>query len=54
MLYFLIVWTILAFVCFSIGIALLHGLKASCFEDKGDRFFVSVWLGLITRGKIKR
>jgi hypothetical protein len=48
MLYLIVVWTALTFVCFTIGIALLNALKVECFERRGDRFIVAVWLGIAT------
>jgi hypothetical protein len=47
MLYTLVVWTILIFVCPAIGIAVLNWLKADCFDRRGDRFITAVWLGML-------
>lgn len=48
MFYFLLIWSLLIFVCLVIGTAILHVLKANCFQRKGDRFIISIWLGIIT------
>ena len=47
MFYFVVVWSILALVCFGIGQTSLSYLKVDCFEDKGDRLIVSLWLGVV-------
>lgn len=47
MLYFIFAWTILIIACCSIGTALLNLLRADCFERVGDRFIISVWLGVV-------
>ncbi|AFY77123.1 hypothetical protein Ple7327_1770 [Pleurocapsa sp. PCC 7327] len=47
MLYTLVVWTILIFVCPAIGIAVLNWLKADCFDRRSDRLMIAVWLGTI-------
>ena len=46
MLYFVVVWTFLLFICFGSGITLLGLLKADCFESRGDRLIVAIWLGI--------
>jgi hypothetical protein len=47
MLYFIITWNFLIVICLAIGVGVLNAVKADCFERKGDRFIVSVWLGLV-------
>lgn len=47
MLYFILIWTFLLITCCVIGTALLHLLKANCFERMGDRVLAAVWLGVI-------
>jgi hypothetical protein len=47
MLYFIFVWTILLILCCTIGIGLLHFLRASAFQRTGDRLITAVWLGVI-------
>ncbi|MFB2983754.1 LIC_10190 family membrane protein [Microseira sp. BLCC-F43] len=47
MLYFIFAWTLLIIACCSIGTALLNLLRADCFERVGDRFTISVWLGVV-------
>ncbi|MGF1492429.1 MAG: LIC_10190 family membrane protein [Microcoleaceae cyanobacterium] len=48
MLYFLFVWTILVCCCTPIGAAVLNWCNADCFDRQGDRFIVSVWLGILS------
>lgn len=47
MLYFVIAWTVLTGVCSIVGTSFLNILNADCFERKGDRFIVAVWLGVV-------
>jgi hypothetical protein len=46
MLYLIVVWIVLTVIFLSIGIAFLNGLKADCIERKGDRFILSIWIGI--------
>ena len=46
MLYFVVVWTFLFLICFGSGTTLLGVLKADCFERRGDRLVVAIWLGI--------
>lgn len=43
----MVAWAGLILACFLIGTAILHGVKADCFTRIGDRFIVSVWLGVV-------
>lgn len=47
MLYFLAVWSILSVLTWLIGIALLHALKATCFDRLSDRITIALWLGTV-------
>ncbi len=47
MLYFLVVWSILAALTWLIGTALLGGLQVTCFDRIGDRAIVALWLGTV-------
>ncbi|MEL6385653.1 MAG: hypothetical protein AAFQ89_24965, partial [Cyanobacteria bacterium J06626_18] len=47
MLYFLIVWGILAVLTWMIGTALLCGLRVTCFDRIGDRAIIALWLGTV-------
>lgn len=47
MLYFIIVWIIIISICYLLGTLILNQLKANCFERKGDRFIIAVWLGIV-------
>lgn len=46
MLYFLLVWTVLSFLCSTIGLGLLNGL-AIPLARSSDRWILSVWSGVI-------
>jgi hypothetical protein len=48
MLYFIFVWTILIFICLTIGTAILNLVQANHLTRKGDRFILSIWLGIIS------
>lgn len=48
MLYFIFVWTILLIVCCTVGVGLLHLLRATAFQQMGERFVAAVWLGIIS------
>ncbi|MBE9127578.1 MULTISPECIES: LIC_10190 family membrane protein [unclassified Coleofasciculus] len=47
MLYFIIAWAFLTVLCYVIGTNLLNTFKADCFEQRGDRFIIAVWLGVV-------
>lgn len=47
MLFLMVAWASLILVCFLIGTAILHWVKADCFTQIGDRFIVAVWLGVV-------
>lgn len=47
MLYCLVIWTLLLIVCCTIGLGVLNLLHTNAFNRLGDRFVVSVWLGII-------
>jgi hypothetical protein len=44
---FLIAWLGLLWFSFGIGTAILHRLQGNSFERVGDRFIISIWLGII-------
>ena len=46
MLYFLVVWSILLFLCVSSGLWGLTVTRAKAFQEKGDRFIVAIWVGI--------
>lgn len=48
MVFLTIAWAGLILICFLIGTGVLNFTKAGCFEEIGDRFIVSTWLGVIT------
>ncbi|WP_373479350.1 hypothetical protein [Geminocystis sp.] len=48
MLYFISVWTILLFICLILGIAILNSTRIDYLTRKTDRFFLSIWLGIIS------
>lgn len=47
MLYFLVVWSILLPVCLSIGLFILNICHGDEFSRPGDRFIISIWLGIV-------
>lgn len=47
MLSFLIIWSILLTVCLLIGLLVLNVFDVKGFSLPGDRFMISVWLGII-------
>jgi len=47
MLFLVVAWSLLLMIFFQLGSTLLDFTKSSCFEKIGDRFIVSVWLGII-------
>lgn len=47
MIYFLAVWSILSVVSWLVGIALINGLRADCFDRVGDRSIAALWLGVV-------
>lgn len=48
MLYFIIVWILLTVICVTIGTGLLNIFQANCFDRRGDRLIISLWLGIVT------
>ena len=47
MLVLSIAWLGLLWFSFGIGNAILHQLQGNSFERVGDRFIISIWLGII-------
>jgi hypothetical protein len=47
MLYFVAAWMLLAAVCLTVGTALLQGFRTDCFNRRGDRFIIAIWLGIV-------
>ena len=47
MLYFIAVWSILIILSWIVGIALIIGLKANCFDRISDRTMAALWLGMV-------
>lgn len=47
MLYCIVIWTVLLIVCCTVGLGGLNLLQAHAFRRGGDRFIVSIWLGLV-------
>jgi hypothetical protein len=47
MLILLIAWLGLLWFSFGIGTAILHRIQGHSFERVGDRFIISIWLGII-------
>ena len=47
MLFLLIVWIIIAIPCFLMGAAILSLMNTFVFERTGDRFVLSIWLGIL-------
>ncbi|MGC1307857.1 MAG: hypothetical protein WA885_11545 [Phormidesmis sp.] len=48
MLYFIVVWTGLLFVCLTVGCGWLHGLHANSLQRTSERAILAAWLGLGT------
>lgn len=48
MLVLILLWLLLSVVTFTIGLGLLHILRADCLQRQGDRLFIALWLGLFT------
>jgi len=47
MLAFAVIWTLLLLVCYQSGAAVIDLTGAASFRRTGDRFIISVWIGLI-------
>jgi len=47
MLVLSIAWLGLFWLSFGIGTAILHQLQGNRFERIGDRFIISIWLGIV-------
>ncbi len=48
MLFFLVVWTVLTAVCTVVGVGVLSRLELRTVSRWGDRWILSLWLGLLT------
>ncbi|MEA5419866.1 hypothetical protein VB712_11580 [Spirulina sp. CCNP1310] len=48
MLVLILLWLLLSVITFTIGLGLLHILRADCILRQGDRLFIALWLGLFT------
>ncbi|MFG6100685.1 hypothetical protein U2F10_00435 [Leptothoe sp. EHU-05/26/07-4] len=47
MIYFIAAWGILSVISWLIGIAIIIGLRADCFDRIGDRIMAAFWLGVV-------
>ncbi|WP_448570451.1 LIC_10190 family membrane protein [Trichothermofontia sp.] len=47
MLFYLVAWILLFFVCIVIGTAVLNLMAADCYDRPSDRAIISIWLGLV-------
>src|SRR5262245_34870166 len=48
MLFFIIVWILIAIPCFLTGSAILNLIDTAVFDRTGDRFIIAIWLGTLT------
>src|SRR5262245_142922 len=48
MLFCIIVWILIAIPCFLTGSAILSSIDSVVFDRTGDRFVISIWLGILT------
>lgn len=48
MLYFIVAWVLLLITSSTVGLGLLHGLRASRITRTGDRLLLAAWLGILS------